>query len=72
MGKELGQKNILIATLEQKVNSLEKKLELQKLSSRKAVEYNHNKRFAWIKEIAYAKWEAEEAPRTQRIKMSQK
>lgn len=61
-------KNALVASLTQKVNFLEKKLQTQKPTGRKAVGYYPNDRFVRIQEIAYAKWEAEKLPRNTLIR----
>ncbi|UPL00235.1 hypothetical protein LCI18_011169 [Fusarium solani-melongenae] len=61
-GKQITHLNSIVATQKQRIEFLEDKLESQKPTGRKAVDYDPNERFARIEEIAYAHYEAEKAP----------
>ena len=61
-GKQITHLNSIIASQKQRIEFLEDKLESQKPTGRKAVDYDPNERFARIEEIAYAHYEAAKAP----------
>lgn len=70
MDKEFNEKNAFIAMLLHKVNFLERKLKSKQRTRRKAVNCDPNRTFARIPEIAYARWEAEKAPKEYRDKQA--
>jgi hypothetical protein len=61
-GKQITYLNSIIASQSQRIEFLENKLESQKPTGKKAVDYDPNERFARIEEIAYAHYEAAKAP----------
>ena len=60
--KQTSRLNTMIATQAYEINFLKEKLKAQKPTSKEAVDYDPNERFARIREIAYTQYEAERAP----------